>query len=117
MKSVLIGSHPKGFPEPFHPDTRSGKVLRNLIGNRSDSFIFFDLWADEHEQKRSLLDTGVTARLSEFIDQGYSLIALGRVVGKALVEHKVPHIYMPHPACRRTSDREKLFQYFHLHQA
>ena len=29
-KIILIGGHPKGFPEPFHIKTKSGKILKKI---------------------------------------------------------------------------------------
>lgn len=114
MKSLLIGSHPKGYLEPFHPETHSGRILRKLIGDRVETFVFFDLWADEIEQKSNTLTTKTRLELSKHIACGYRLIALGRVVQKALSTYDFPYTCLPHPASRRNNDRKILAKYFQI---
>jgi len=39
---ILIGGHPKGFKEPFHIKTKSGKILRKILGEpKKEVFAFF----------------------------------------------------------------------------
>jgi len=104
---VLIGSHPKGFDEPFHPTTRSGKILRSIIGENS-SYVFFDIWRDEAEQKSGQISIGVLEQLNEYLESGYKLIALGKIVQKALADRNVPIECLPHPASRRKIDQVAL---------
>jgi len=44
MKIVLIGGYPKGFDEPFHIKTKSGKILRKITNDLNMNPIFFDLF-------------------------------------------------------------------------
>jgi hypothetical protein len=104
---VLIGSHPKGFDEPFHPTTRSGKILRNIIG-KNPSYIFYDIWQNETEQKSGQISNDVLEKLNKFIASGYRLIALGRIVQNALASSNIPFECLPHPASRRKADQVSL---------
>ncbi len=110
---VLIGSHPKGYGEPFHPDTYSGRVLRKIIGDKIDSFIFFDLWLDEADQKSGNLSDGVILELNNFLENDCQLFALGSAVQKTLTKNNISHICVPHPASRRSGDRKKLANALH----
>ena len=108
MRILLIGSHPKGFNEPFHPNTRSGKILRSILDENSSSYIFFDLWEDEKDQLSGKVSKDTLASLHAYLQNDFQLIALGRIVEKALTKHEITHRYLPHPASRRKSDQELL---------
>jgi len=102
---ILIGGHPKGFEEPFHPKTKSGKILRKMIGEpQKGLFSFFDLWENQEQQDLGIIDKEIVKKLNIFLKKKYKLVALGRFTEKALVENKVECIYLPHPASRRQKD-------------
>lgn len=106
---ILIGGHPKGFEEPFHSKTKSGKVLRKILGEpQKEVFIFFDLWNNQEEQDIGVVDEKILNKLKGFIKKGYKLIALGRFTEKALFENNIECLYLPHPASRRNEDKIKL---------
>ena len=106
---ILIGGHPKGYEEPFHSKTKSGKILRKMIGEpRKGHFGFFDLWENQDEQDLGIVDEKIIKELKNFLKKKHKLIALGRFTEKALVENKIECIYLPHPASRRQKDILKL---------
>ncbi len=106
---ILIGGHPKGFEEPFHLKTKSGKILRKILGEPKENiFAFFDLWENQDEQDLGIIDKKVLDKLKKFLKNGYKLIALGRFTEKALLENKIECLYLPHPASRRNEDKNKL---------
>ena len=106
---VLIGGHPKGFSEAFHEKTKSGKILRKMIGEPVDGvFCFFDLWKNQEEQESGVLNEMVLCDIRKFLKKKYTLIALGRFTEKALVANNIKCLYLPHPASRRGKDLSKL---------
>lgn len=107
-KLVLIGGYPKGYDEPFHIKTKSGKVLRKIVSDLRIEPIYFDLWKDEEEENSRILNKNVKKELSNFIENNYILIALGRYIEKALVDNNCKCIYLPHPASRDIKYQKKL---------
>lgn len=107
-KLVLIGGYPKGYDEPFHIKTKSGKVLRKIVSDLKIEPIYFDLWKDEKEENSRILNKNVKKELSNFIENNYTLIALGRYIEKALVDNNCECIYLPHPASRDIKYKKKL---------
>lgn len=106
---ILIGGHPKGFERPFHEKTKSGKILRKMIGEPiEDVFQFFDLWENQEQQDLGIIDKVIIKKLNKFIKNNFTLIALGRFTETALVENNIKCIYLPHPASRRQKDVFKL---------
>ncbi|MFA5652360.1 MAG: hypothetical protein WC933_03265 [Candidatus Paceibacterota bacterium] len=106
---ILIGGHPKGFEEPFNKSTKSGKVLRKMIGEPTkDVFCYFDLWENQGQQDSGIIDRIVINKLSNFLEKDYTLIALGRFTEKSLGENKIDCTYLPHPASWRKKDVLKL---------
>jgi hypothetical protein len=65
-KLVLIGGHPKGFDIPFHPKTKSGKILRKITGDLKICPIFFDLWKDQKDEDLRIIKSSVKNILSQF---------------------------------------------------
>ena len=106
---ILIGGHPKGFEEPFHSKTKSGKILRKMIGEpQSGLFSFFDLWENQEQQDLGIIDEKVVKELKFFLKKKHKLIALGRFTEKALIINNIECVYLPHPASRRQVDVLKL---------
>lgn len=99
-KIVLIGGHPKGFEEPFHPKTKSGKILRKITGDLKINPIYFDLWNNQIEEDKRKLSSTTIKKLLEFANSDYTLIALGRYIQKALIYNNCKCDYLPHPASR-----------------
>ena len=99
-KIILIGGYPKGFDEPFHIKTRSGKILRKITDDLKICPIFFDLWANQNEEDLRKLNKLTKDKLSKFINNDYILIALGRYIEKAIIDNGYRCIYLPHPASR-----------------
>jgi len=52
MKFVFIGGYPKGYDDPFAPETRSGFILRNIVKELKIDTFYFDLWKNEGEERR-----------------------------------------------------------------
>lgn len=104
MKIVLIGGNPKGFDIPFHPSTRSGKILRDMI--------------DKIELKCELVNMTIN---SDDVPTGNELMSLyrkykdfdvivflGRFVERECKWYFNKGVYLPHPASRRKKDLERL---------
>jgi hypothetical protein len=99
-KIVLIGGYPKGYDEPFHPKTTSGRILRKIVLDLSIDPIYFDLWNSKEEEDSRVLDKATKNKLMKFEKDGYVLISLGKYIEKVLIENGVKSQYLPHPASR-----------------
>ncbi len=99
-KLILIGGHPKGFSEPFHIKTRSGKILRKITDDLKIRPVFFDLWDNQQDEDSRILKTSTKNKLSKFIKDKYILVALGRYIEKAITDGGYSCTYLPHPASR-----------------
>ncbi len=100
MKLILIGGYPKGFDEPFHPKTASGRILRKIVTELKLNPIYFDLWNTKQEEDSRKLSIKVKKQLHEFEKEGYILISLGRYIEKVLLDNQINSHYLPHPASR-----------------
>jgi hypothetical protein len=100
MKIVLIGGYPKGFKEPFHIKTRSGRVLHKITDELQIKPVFFDLWENKKEEDLRTLSDKTTLALNEFIKNNYKLVALGRYIEEVLIKNNFVCEYLPHPASR-----------------
>jgi hypothetical protein len=100
MKIVLIGGYPKGFDEPFHPKTTSGRILRKIVNELKIDPIYFDLWSNKQEEDSRKLSNKTKEKLLKFKKNGYLLISLGRYIEKVLVNNNIESHYLPHPASR-----------------
>ena len=99
-KLVLIGGYPKGYSEPFHIKTHSGRILQGILMKNNIDAILFDLWKDENEENKELLSSEIKLKLLDYSKKKYSLIALGRRVERVLNNYSIPCKYLPHPASR-----------------
>jgi len=99
-KIVLIGGYPKGFEEPFHIKTRSGRILHKIVDNLKIKPTFFDLWKNIDEENARTLSNITTRTLRKLVANDYKLIALGRYIEKVLIKNKFVCVYLPHPASR-----------------
>lgn len=114
MKTILIGGYPKGFDEPFHIKTTSGRILRKIVdeinaekprvkSHKKGLFIdpiYFDLWKTKVEEDARKLDPKIKKQLQKFISDGYLLISLGKYIEKVLTDNGIISEYLPHPASR-----------------
>lgn len=100
MKIVLIGGYPKGFSEPFHPKTTSGRILRKIVDELKINPVYFDLWNNKQEEDSRKLSNKTKNNLLEFNKNQYTLISLGRYIEKVLTDNNINSIYLPHPASR-----------------
>jgi hypothetical protein len=100
MKIVLVGGHPKGFDEPFHPKTKSGKTLRKITSDLNIKPVFFDLWENQEQMDNGKVKNSVVNELNRFIKNDHTIIALGRFTEVALRENEIECKYLPHPASR-----------------
>lgn len=103
MKLVLIGGNPKGHSIPFHPSTRSGKRLRNLVNDIGLPCDIADMTMNENDIPSSKEIKKLINQFSE-----HQIIFLGRFVERALKQYFPKGIYLPHPASRRASDLIRL---------
>lgn len=100
MKIALVGGYPKGFNEPFHIKTKSGRVLHNIIDKLKLKPILFDLWNNKDEEDSRILSQKTIDFLRKFIRDGNKIIALGRYIEQTLVKNGLLCEYLPHPASR-----------------
>lgn len=114
MKTILIGGYPKGFDEPFHIKTTSGRILRKIVdeinadtprqknhkGGPIINPIYFDLWKTKEEEDARKLDLKIKKQLQKFISDGHLLISLGKYIEKVLLDNDIISEYLPHPASR-----------------
>ena len=107
---VLIGGHPKGYSEPFHEKTYSGKILRTIIAKSGTDPILCNLWRDASEERVGVLTSAARTMLEGYVQRGCVLIALGRHQERALRAGSFSCTYLPHPASRRGADRERLLR-------
>ena len=108
-KLLLIGGYPKGFAEPFHPATKSGRILRDILRRNNIEAEFLDLWNNENEEKKSEIRSNKIVEILEFKENGFEIIALGKHVHNCISrQSNIPIRYLPHPASRKTKDRRKL---------
>jgi len=103
MKIVLIGGNPKGYNVPFHPSTKSGKRLRQIIEQTGIS-------CELTNMTNNLDDNPTREEINELKERykRYQVIFLGRFVEKALKDAFPSGIYLPHPASRRNADLIRL---------
>ncbi|PIZ52713.1 hypothetical protein COY26_03855 [Candidatus Woesearchaeota archaeon CG_4_10_14_0_2_um_filter_33_10] len=99
-KLLLIGGYPKGYEEPFHTKTPSGKILRGILKKNKIEAVLFDLWCNEKEENREKLSSKIKLKLLEYHKKGFILVALGRKVQRVLNNYSLPCNYLPHPASR-----------------
>ncbi len=99
-KIILIGGYPKGYDEPFHIKTTSGRILRKIVDELKIDPIYFDLWNSREEEDSRKLSSKTKKKLVEFEQQNFVLISLGKYIEKVLIENKIKTQYLPHPASR-----------------
>ena len=104
-KLALIGGNPKGYNQPFHPDTLSGRRLRNILTD-------LKLHCKIVDMTKNFDDIPTEAEIEDLQKQlqGYKVIFLGRFVERQLKKHFPNGVYLPHPASRRKSDIIRLKQ-------
>ena len=99
-KIVLIGGYPKGYDEPFHSKTASGRIIRKIIDELKMDPIYFDLWSSKEEEDSRKLSNKTKKKILEFEQKSYTLISLGKYIEKVLIENGTKTQYLPHPASR-----------------
>jgi hypothetical protein len=107
-KLVLIGGHPKGYEEPFHIKTKSGRILRKITDELRLNPLFFDLWDNQAEEDSRTLKGDTKKKLEEFTENKFVIIALGRYIEKVIIDSGYKCIYLPHPASRDAKYLKKL---------
>ena len=107
MAILLIGGYPKGYDVPFHPDTRSGKILRKIILEHNIDAKIMDIWDDEEQEKAAVIYSDIIDVISDASGDCH-IVALGRWVENALIRHNIKCIYLPHPASWQPNDRPRL---------
>lgn len=99
-KIVLIGGYPKGFDEPFHLKTTSGRILRKIVEELQLKPTYFDLWNTKEEEDSRILSSKTKKELEGFERKKYILISLGKYIAKVLDNNQIKNNYLPHPASR-----------------
>lgn len=99
-KIVLIGGHPKGYNVPFHPKTKSGRVLRKIIAETGSNPVLFNLWKNQKEEDSRKLGKKTKNELHYFSKSNFKIIALGRYIEETLAKNGFSCGYLPHPASR-----------------
>jgi len=103
MKIVLIGGNPKRYSIPFHPSTKSGRILRGILSKIGLSCELADMTSNIYDIPTSEEIEELKHRFKD-----YQVIFLGRCVEYWLKEHFPEGTYLPHPASRRKIDLERL---------
>lgn len=49
MTIILISGYPKGYSEPFHIKTTSGRILRKIVSELQLESVYFDLWNSKED--------------------------------------------------------------------
>ncbi len=99
-KLLLIGGYPKGYDEPFHIKTASGRILRRILKKNDIQAVLFDLWENEKEENNEKLCSKISLKLSAYHKEGFIFVALGRRVQRVLNNYSFSCNYLPHPASR-----------------
>lgn len=107
-KIVLVGGYPKGYSIPFHPETRSGQILSKMCQSLDIKPTLLNLWRDKAGEANGSLSPSTRRKLRQYLSRGFVVVALGRYQEGALTAHGIDCSYLPHPASRRTVDRQKL---------
>lgn len=107
-KILLIGGYPKGYSIPFHPKTKSGKILRKFLYELNIEATPLNLWKNADEEKLKLISKKIISKIQTYHKEGYSIVALGKYQEKALLMNYLDCLYLPHPASRRKIDLDKL---------
>lgn len=117
---ILVGGNPLGYSIPFHPETKSGKVLRGIVKEVGLNAQYFDIWKNPKQEYESLLDSDILRRLIRYQKAGWTIVALGSKVQAAMkqytrwsedrwdYENTLSYVSLPHPAARRPEDIVKL---------
>lgn len=100
MKIVLIGGHPKGFDEPFHIKTKSGKVLRKILDEIDFKPELFNLWRNQSEENSRTISKYTKTNLKKYLNSEYKIVALGRYIEREIKDNGFDCDYLPHPASR-----------------
>jgi hypothetical protein len=102
-KIIVIGAHPKGYPYPFHQDTRSGKVLRKILNaNRIDATLL-NLWNDREGMDIGIISKEKLSEISSHHSDGRRIAVVGRYMYDRLRKQIGPDTalhYLPHPSSR-----------------
>ncbi|NPE26500.1 hypothetical protein HNV12_00675 [Methanococcoides sp. SA1] len=106
---LLIGGYPKGYNIPFHPKTRSGKILRKIISENKINAKLLNLWENQEEEKLAIISSKILETIENHRET-HCIVALGRHQEKALLKHKTKCIYLPHPVSWQPNDRSKLIK-------
>ncbi|HDL02275.1 MAG TPA: hypothetical protein ENH20_00400 [Candidatus Pacearchaeota archaeon] len=109
MTILLIGGYPKGHDIPFHPNTRSGKILRKIIKENNLNPKIINLWENDKQEKTAIISTKIIDSIN-LLKPNHHIVALGRWQKKALIKHKIKCTYLPHPASWQPLDRPKLIK-------
>ena len=102
-KLIIIGGHPKGYPYPFHQDTRSGKVLRRILRTRGIDATLLNLWNDQEEMDIGIISQKKLSEISSHSDNGCEIVVVGRYMHSRLrkqIRAGITLHYLPHPSAR-----------------
>lgn len=116
MKALLVGGNPRGHRIPFHPKTRSGRILRRLVQETNLDVKYLNLFPNPNAEKRGYVPDKVLWKIAfEGFEEGRTVVALGRVVQAAIKRNHShfpqalpPILYLPHPACRSKAAMRRL---------
>lgn len=109
-KLLIIGGNPKGYPEPFSYETRSGKVLRKILSNNSISAQLMDLWESQEDEVLGEIKQEVLNDITSKYVEGYKVVVVGRYMYTCVKRYlnELDIHYLPHPASRTTHHRKLL---------
>lgn len=111
---ILVGGHPKGHNIPFSADTKSGKILRNILYDIRRDPVIIDLWENAEQEKEAKVRDDHRRMMGNCVEYGGRVVCLGVHVFKAVKKSFTGSSYQdrlelaPHPASRHKGDVAKL---------
>jgi len=108
---IIIGAHPKGYPYPFHQDTRSGKVLRKILRAHRIDATLLNLWNNQEEMDIGMISQEKLSEISSHSCDGCKIVVVGRYMYGRLRKQIRPSTtlhYLPHPSSKSKHHIETL---------
>lgn len=113
-KVMIVGLNPSNeSPDnsAFHPDTKSGRTIRNWLKDTQCCVEFENIygWKDKDHGKPLKSELILPDRIKLAYACGFKIVTCGNVADEILVKYKIKHFAMPHPSglCRFWNDKEK----------
>jgi hypothetical protein len=69
MRFMFIGGYPKGYDNPFAPETRSGFIPRNTGKELKIDALYFDIWKNAKEENDGVVSRETCEHLKSQQDE------------------------------------------------